>query len=158
MWTTEIKIGFPIWIILILIFFTLSIVGIVWWIKRRSQEAGFVAVMAPIFLVIMIGGGLWGLYPYQAEYHQWKTVSGVVTAKGDRLLSNGYGSDQKYVVVINDQEWGCLDTRCDLVKPGDSLTLKCKRVKQESGTDGYDCNYVSWVSSHAKKATARAHK
>ncbi|WP_159540834.1 hypothetical protein [Aeromicrobium sp. 9AM] len=86
----------------------------------------------------------WGFYPYSAEYHQWRTVSGDVTDVNSRILSTGKSSiNQRFVVEIDGQAYGCDDTRCASVKVGDVLTISCKREWQYAGVDGYGCNFVS---------------
>lgn len=100
---------------------------------------------AAILAVTLIITGL-AMWPWTAEYHQWRPVSGTVTAVDSRLLSAGDrgGTDQKFAVRLagSTQEYGCADTRCSLVKPGQHLELECKRVWQYAGTPGYDCAYV----------------
>lgn len=88
----------------------------------------------------------WGMYPYKAEYHQWRTVSGTVEKIDKRLIGNGDSMEDKFVVRFADSngaQFGCDDTRCASVEAGDALTLSCKRVWQYTGTDGYDCRFVS---------------
>ena len=85
----------------------------------------------------------WGYFPYKMEYHHWTTVQGTVTQVGNRILGSSSSLQQKYVVVVNGQEYGCEDTRCALIKKGDTIELSCKRVWQYAGVDGYDCSFVS---------------
>ena len=52
--------------------------------------------------------------------------------------------EEKFVVRYEDgggQQFGCTDTRCASVKPGDTLTLACKRAWEWAATDGYDCRF-----------------
>lgn len=86
-----------------------------------------------------------GMYPYSAEYHQWRETSGTVTKIDKRLISTGDGMSDKFVVRFDGdgQQFGCDDTRCASVEVGDALTLSCKRAWQYTGTDGYDCRFVS---------------
>jgi hypothetical protein len=87
-----------------------------------------------------------GYYPFSAEYHQWREASGTVVKIDKRLISSGKDSmEDKFVVRFegDGQQFGCDDTRCAGVEVGDSLTLSCKRAWQYTGTDGYDCRFVS---------------
>jgi len=95
-------------------------------------------------LVILVAGIIAGVvaFPFSGQYHRYVPKTGVVTATGSRLLADGHGgSTQKFVVTINGQDYGCNDTRCATVKPGDDVTLMCERTWQWSGTAGYDCNW-----------------
>ncbi|HEY9418068.1 MAG TPA: hypothetical protein VIQ30_25190 [Pseudonocardia sp.] len=100
-------------------------------------------------LVVAVGLGVgfwWGMYPWQAEYHQWRPVSGVVATIDSRLLAAGKGStEQKFVVsfVGDPVLYGVLDTRAASVRPGDRLDISCVRRWQQAGTDGYDCLFGS---------------
>lgn len=97
--------------------------------------------------VVLCAFGLWwGMYPWKAEYHQWRPVSGVVDTVDSRILPAGDSSmEQKFVVRFkgSPQQYGVLDTRAAGVKPGDRLTVTCVRRWQWSGTHGFDCNFVS---------------
>lgn len=108
-----------------------------------ARGASFLAV--PVALVI---GALtwWGMYPWKAEYHHWTPISGTVETVDSRLVSTGENAmEDKYVVKLNgsDQQYGVLDTRAAGLKPGDHLSITCVRIWQYSGTDGFDCNFVS---------------
>jgi hypothetical protein len=98
-------------------------------------------------LALIAQAGLWwGMYPWKAEYHQWRPVSGVVESADSRLMPAGDGSmEQKFVVSFKDnpQQYGVLDTRAAAVRPGDRLTITCVRRWQWSGAHGYDCNFVA---------------
>jgi hypothetical protein len=95
-------------------------------------------------LVLFIGANALAFYPWHKEYHYWQTETGVVESVGSRVLGNSDGFEQKFVVRFTDgRERGCQDTRCVLIKPGDTLTMDCKRVWQFVGQDGWDCKYVN---------------
>lgn len=96
------------------------------------------------FLICSVIATAWGFYPYKAEYHQWRTVSGEVTDVNSRIISTGKSSvNQRFVVELDGKAFGCDDTRCASVKVGDVLTLSCKREWQYTGVDGYGCNFIS---------------
>lgn len=95
--------------------------------------------------VLAVVGFWWGMYPWKAEYHEWRPVSGVVASVDSRLVPAGSNSmEDKFVVTFegNPQQYGVLDTRAAGVKPGDTLTITCVRRWQWSGTHGFDCNFV----------------
>jgi hypothetical protein len=114
---------------------------------RRS--GGYVIAGSTAVMVVILAVTWWSFYPLKAEYHQWRQHSGTVSAISSRLLSSSTGksTEQKFVVrfVGSNLEYGVNDTRAATVKVGDQLTVTCKRTWQYSGTDGYDCNYVSSV-------------
>lgn len=102
------------------------------------------ACAIPSLIVILGIAGL-AMWPWSAEYHQWRPVSGSIAEVQSRLLSAGDngGSNQKFVVRFtgNRQEYSCEDTRCALLKPGQHLELTCIRAWQYAGTPGYSCAY-----------------
>lgn len=144
-WSMGVLIGLP----LLLIALGSCIVAWFWAGRFAGYDADFnrkatrwVSGTAAALLVVV---GLAGFYPYGAEYHQWRPVSGTVAKIDKRLIGNGKGMEEKFVVVFagDGQQYGCNDTRCASVRPGDSLAITCKRTWQFAGTDGYDCNFVS---------------
>lgn len=83
-------------------------------------------------------------FPFDMAYHSYRPVSGTVSNVASRLVDTGNKSTEtKYVVTFkgSSQAYGCLDTRCALVKPGDHLQLMCIRTWQYASVSGYDCNY-----------------
>lgn len=105
----------------------------------------FSGAMVGVFLLVL-GTALpvIGMYPYSAEYHQWREVSGPIEKIDRRLVSDGdKGMSEKIVVRIDGQQFGCTDTRCAGASLNDTLTLACKRVWVYASTDGYDCNFRS---------------
>lgn len=105
------------------------------------------AIVAAVVAVVLVGGAAIGMWPYDAEYHQWRTTHGTVQAVDSRLVKDGdHGMNQRFVVTFTDgRQRACDDTRCSSVKAGDLLTLKCKRAYQWGATPGYDCNWVALV-------------
>ena len=109
-----------------------------------------ISCWAVAFVIALLMALPTGYYPYKAEYHQWRTHSGVVAEVSKRLVGDGdSGMSEKIVVRYKEDggEFGCEDTRCSLVKAGDVLDLKCKRAWQYASVSGYDCRFVSRRSS-----------
>jgi hypothetical protein len=148
-WSLGTLIGFPLGIFAALIGAVLVWVCIRWWKRERgaSYGDGPLAIVGIVVGSLMVAGALIGtgvgMWPYSAEYHQWRTTTGTVQAVGSRLLGDGTGTTQRFVVTLAGiGQRSCDDTRCAEVKVGDRLTLSCKRAWQYSGTPGYDCNYL----------------
>lgn len=98
-------------------------------------------------VVACLGVGLWlGMYPWRAEYHQWRPASGVVATVDKRLVSNAnsMSMDEMFVVRFqgSQQQYGVLDTRAAGVRAGDRLSITCVKRWQWSGTHGLECNFV----------------
>jgi hypothetical protein len=123
------------------------------WLRRRARRVEddfdatglrILGTLACITALLIVIGTAFGMWPYKAEYHTWRTTSGTVQAIDSRLVSNGdQGMSQRFVVTFTDgRQRACDDTRCPSVKVGDRLTLKCKRAYQWGATPGWDCNWV----------------
>lgn len=143
------SLGTLIWLPTCVIIVALLSLFAIW--LRRNDEAPF-DIVVWVFAAAVVGGTLSpvGMYPYRAEYHQWRDVSGTVQTIDKRLVSDGDSMQEKFVVVFADSggaQFGCDDTRCAAVAGGDALKLSCKRVWQYTGTDGYDCRFVSTEAS-----------
>lgn len=143
-WSLDLLIGVPIAAGFFILFVAIAVYAFTWWIKNKQDwDAGmalFIAGLTTFAALCTVGITSCALYPYEKEYHYWTKNSGVV-AQIDKRIAEGI--EEKFVVRYEDgRERGCLDTRCAAVKPGDTLTLSCKRVWQYEGTDGYDCVYV----------------
>lgn len=144
-WSLGVLVGGPIAVVLILIGLAVVAFGIA---EQRTSRDG---------VGLMVGGSLWaglivlicalpmvGYYPYSAEYHQWRDVTGTVQQIDKRLISSGDSMEDKFVIRFGDgQQFSCDDTRCAQVAEGDDVTLSCKRAWQYTGTDGYNCRFVS---------------
>lgn len=93
--------------------------------------------------LVVIGTAIW-MYPYKAEYHQWAEYRGTVESVESRLISGSNSTDEKFLVTLdNGAQFACDDTRCAGLDQGQVVTLSCKRTWQYTGTDGYDCRFVS---------------
>lgn len=99
------------------------------------------AAAAALLVLVVTGFTMW---PWKAEYHEWRTASGTVAQVDSRTVSDGdHGMTERFVVTYTDRrQRACDDTRCAAVRPGDRLTLRCKRAYQWSGTPGWDCNWL----------------
>lgn len=141
-WSLGTLVGFPVLILLTLAIFVGGICLLR--VAARDTYDPVLPRFAAIFLLILsVGMAITtavGMYPYKAEYHQWRTMGGEVVKIDSRLLN---GANQKFVVTFaNGDQLGCNDTRCAAIEPGDTLWLSCKRTWQYAGTDGWDCNFV----------------
>lgn len=93
------------------------------------------------FIAIVITAG--AMYPYKMEYHSWTPVEGKVAEVSSRMLKDGDGMSERYVITFEDgRKRGCDDTRCSGIKPGDTINLTCKREWQFAGQDGWACNWA----------------
>lgn len=126
-------------------FLALLFIGaVVWFVYWARIEPGFAFVGPVCFLIALILAAcpVVGYYPYDAQYHRWETVQGQVEKVSSRFLGDGKSTTQRFVVRFADgRERSCDDTRCSLVKVGDSLALSCKKHWQYAGQAGWDCNY-----------------
>ena len=139
----------------------LLVIGLVavgaWLLHVRSTlsdydrtPAAWLAAAALFTALLTAGGTALGMWPYSAEYHQWRETSGTVAEIDSRILSGANGGPtERFVVTFDDgSQRSCDDTRCAQVEEGDELTIACKRLWQWAGTHGYDCNYIDhWPAS-----------
>lgn len=112
-----------------------------WELKVVAGIAWLAALVMAVLMALPTG-----YYPYKAEYHQWRPISGKVAEVSKRLVGDGdHGMSEKIVVRYDGSTgaYGCEDTRCALVKVGDALDLKCKRAWQYASVSGYDCRFVA---------------
>lgn len=136
---------------LIFVCLLIAVVAFILWRHDRAEnhhDSGFAlgTCIVSTFVALLIGLALWwGMYPWKAEYHKWRAVSGTVEQINHRLTATGEKTmEDKYVVKFwgNTQQYGVLDTRMATVEEGDALIVTCVRRWQWSGTHGYDCNFV----------------
>lgn len=116
------------------------------WDEEARLASRIGAGVCAVSAAVAVGGLWWGMYPWQAEYHSWQPISGVVATTDSRLLPAGDSSvEQKFVVqfVGDPTLYGVLDTRAAAVRPGDQLDLSCVRRWQQTGSHGYDCAFTS---------------
>lgn len=152
-WSLGVLVGLPVAGVLTLIGLALSALLFYMWrttepggysSDRGLFRGGFFGVVL-LTLGVVVGTGILE-WPWHAEYHRWTTVSGRVTAVSSRFLASDTkdgGTTQRFVVELAGiGQRSCDDTRCSLVKPGDRLTLSCKREWQYAGTPGWSCGFV----------------
>jgi hypothetical protein len=147
-WSLGVLVGLPIWGLLTVAILAFAVYCIV--VAIVDHEMGDIFGLGVLFGLVGIlsaVGMFFGYYPFSAEYHQWREASGTVQTIDSRLIGENKSTSTKFVVSFTDDpaaQFGCNDTRCAGVHPGDHLTLTCKRANQWFGTDGYDCNFVSY--------------
>lgn len=147
-WTLGLLIGLPVLVLITLVFVAVGTGLLVWWsANRHSCDSGIALALGlasyAVALCLVVGTAI-GFYPWKAEYHQYVTKVGEVESIKARLLGSSGSFQQKFVArFVDGRELACDDTRCALVKPGDTLILACKRTWQYAGVDGYDCRFVA---------------
>lgn len=101
-----------------------------------------------VALVAVVATGFF-MWPWKAEYHRWAAVEGKVTTVSSRLLPGASsGTEQKFVVVLDSHPgvaYGVQDTRAALLRPGDEVSLRCKRSYQYQAESGWDCRWNGGV-------------
>lgn len=108
-----------------------------WWVAASSVGA---LVVALVVIWIPVG---WGMWPWKAEYHQWRPTAGIVAASEARMIAGDHGgTTQMYSIQYTDgRQRKCEDTRCAGVRVGDWLSLNCVKRWQWSGEHGFDCTF-----------------
>src|SRR5215210_5246360 len=98
-WSLGTLVGFPV---LVLVCLVLAVVAALCWVWFRSEMRSQSTMASPgealafaglatfVFLLIVVLTAV-GMWPYKAEYHQWRTTAGTVTDVDSRLLSSGDG-------------------------------------------------------------------
>lgn len=144
-WSIGTLVLMPVFIFVAAVFI---LAGIAWWIWRTPGSYDMPAWVGgvggiTIGALLLAGTGL-AMWPWKAQYHQWQPVTGKVAQISSRLVGDSDSAHQKFVVKFTDGRLrGVDDTRAALVKPGDTISLKCKRVYQWGATPGWDCNWAS---------------
>lgn len=143
-WQLSFLIGLPIGLS-----FTIAGLCVALWCFRKWQKGagyfnpdwGFFSICGAI--VTLLAGGLTALslVPYDAEYWQWRPVDGVVQSVDSRLLKDGEGMSERYVLTINGTPYGVDDTRAATVAAGDKVRLMCTKEWQWAADDGYACRW-----------------
>lgn len=155
-WTLGVLIGLPIGLFIVLALLIVAAVctrHLITWNKRDSSDhllldnrwamalwtAG--SWCLPFIVLGIIGLAMW---PWQAEYHQYRPVHGTVANISNRFVGGDHSTSQKFVVTLTSgsQQYGITDTRAALLKPGDPVSLRCIRVYEYGSNDaGYDCKW-----------------
>lgn len=106
----------------------------------ESWLTGLLTGFAGLAIVGVITGFM--MWPWQMRYHEYTPVSGIVQQSSSRFINDGQGNiSQRIAVKISGQIYGCDDTRCTELKPGDPVTLLCKPEYQWNATPGWACNW-----------------
>lgn len=113
--------------------------------ERRGQR-GVVVFGGVVCSLLSVGALMFVLFPFSSDYLSYHNESGTVTAISSRFLSSGSGSsatvNQRYAVNIAGKGiFGCDDTRCSVIKPGDRIVLSCEKEWQWHGTPGWVCQF-----------------
>jgi hypothetical protein len=119
--------------------------------KHWNSEFGPLwTVGALICIPILLGVTACVTFPWESQYHRYEPKVGKVFQVDKRLVKQGEGMQEKLVVQFADLpgQWGCEDTRCASVRPGDMLALRCIKRWDYSASEGYDCRFVA----HERKA------
>lgn len=119
-----------------------------WWAKNGDSYDHGIAVASkwgtiPVAVSVLVIAAF-AYWPFKWEYHSWQKTTGTIQTISKRLVSTGDKSmEERFVVQFTDgRQRSCDDSRCSLLRPGMTLTLRCKRAYQWGSTPGYDCNYV----------------
>lgn len=145
-WSLGTLIWLPIAAVIVLVCVGLAWAGIRYALKADGYDdpvEGFaLAVCAAVTALTIAGGTGFGMWPYDSEYHQWRTVSGEVEQVSKRLVGSGdSGMSERFVVVIAGQPFGVDDTRASLIEVGQDVTLSCKREWQYAAQSGWGCRW-----------------
>lgn len=141
-WSLGYLIGLPAWIIICTII-GLAAFAFLFFCDEYERWPFFFGTGA--LWAIAFCFGLAMLWPVtDSDYHKYKPHSGVVAEVNQRLVAKDKSMEQKIVVRFegDELEYGCLDTRCSLVKKGDHLDLSCIKVWQYKTPAGSDCKFV----------------
>lgn len=109
---------------------------------------GFPAIVGgAICLLITAGIWLWASWPLAYDYHHWVDKKVTVTEVAKRQVSSDSGFYEKFVVKDDTGAYyGIDDTRAALVKPGETLKLRCKKAYQfgiDRSSHGWDCRWAA---------------
>lgn len=142
-WKLSFLIGAPVVVLLTIV----AVVVIVLFVRARYADLS-AKVMATLFALL-----IWGViavptffltcFPVNAEYLQWRPVSGEVTQIASRQVADGKGMSQRYVVILDGghQAYAIDDTRAATLSKGDHVDLMCTREWQWASTPGYACRW-----------------
>ena len=122
-WTLAVYIWLPISIIITLVLIWVLNWGLQDGFKRgfRSAEGYGIAhwysslwtvVVAGALLALFVPLNLIGWIPYQKEYHQWQTHSGVV----EQITQVQLGQDWVVKFEGDDNKYNCAETRCGTIR------------------------------------------
>lgn len=149
-WTLGVLIGLPAAILGALLLLGLAV--FFWYLWATTPKGTYSdrsfwicgAVGTTVAFILFVPGMVWGFWPLDSAYHQYRDVHGTVDQISSRFIGDGKSTSQKFVVTLegSSQPFGVNDTRAALLKHGDPVSLRCIRV-WEYGSDnaGYDCKW-----------------
>lgn len=116
--------------------------------KVDKSDLGLAFIPAGVGLLIAVIVGF-AMYPFQAEYHQYRTVQGQVDqVRGEKLNGTDSGDMYiSYVFEINGKQYVCEEARCSTIEQGDTAKLRCKPSYHWSGAPTNRCSFVSRESA-----------
>lgn len=110
---------------------------IIWGLDGMGAGVGIIGLLLTLAVT---GITAW---PWEAQYHQWRPVDGTVDQISSRMIADGEAMSQRFVVVIDNQQYAIDDTRASLLKVGDQVSLMCIKEWVWASTPGDACNWVS---------------
>jgi hypothetical protein len=113
--------------------------------RNNSFEARIYAWIAALAALATIAIYVVVTWPtFDMTYHTYHKVGGTITDIKPRGIAEGNGTTFDYAVQFgSDQTYRCDDSRCAVLKDGDTLALWCIPQWQMNATAGYACNYAS---------------
>lgn len=145
-WSLDFLTALPVVFIVFVVLVVLTALAFKWrrngdrYDRPLATACAYGGIVITVIFVICAAGGF---FPYEKQYHAYTQKVGVVESVSKRLLGSSDSFQEKFVVRYEDgRVFGCEDTRCALVKPGNTLVLACIRVWEYQGSDGYDCAFV----------------
>lgn len=146
-WSLGVLVGLPIAALCALSLAVVLIIGIRM-LRSPSRDDRDWAVLQACFsgalLVVVVVVTGFVMWPWDVRFHQWRPVSGTVQQTSSRLIPVGdRGVEQRIVLLIAGKPYGCDDTRCALLQPGDTVHLACKPEYQLAGEAGEGCEFLS---------------
>lgn len=157
MTTTKISLAFVVGIVLtgLAVLLGAAIVAFGWRVRRMAHRSAdgpnkkdrlFVGAALIVLGAITVGGtaGLaaWGFFPYDMQYHQFTRVDGRVESVQMRFLGANGATTQNFAIrLAGGGTYRCDDSRCALVKAGDTVQMWCIREWQYASTPGWACRF-----------------
>lgn len=115
-----------------------------------GREGAAVMGGSAVCALLILGCWWWGMaFTTSDDYHSWNVKQGRVERVAKRLIATDNGMSERYVVTINGQPYGIDDTRATLVKPGDVVSLRCKKDFQwgvPRSAHGWACRWNGGAS------------
>lgn len=138
-WTLNILIGLPIGILIFLVLLIFGIVHLRTLDRYEDPAPGIKALACALVAAIVTAVAF---IPYDAQYHQWRPVSGTVEQVDSRMIAQGKGMSERFVVKVDGVLYGVDDTRAATLRPGDHVKLLCIRDWDWPSTDnGWVCKW-----------------